>query len=174
MSADIKENDNASITYETISDYVDALKKLFVLEDMPAWNPKLRSKAAIQSSDTRYFVDPSIATSALSLGPKDLIKIYEHSAYILSQWRWETYSLMLMPSAETYTTTEIPPDWNAMLSYTEEMVIMDLLRLSLESGTFWCLEIIQKGWPIDFDHPFRQAVGDLTFVRQAKAGPTVH
>ena len=87
MSADIKENDNASITYETISDYVDALKKLFVLEDMPAWNPNLRSKAAIQSSDTRYFVDPSIATSASSLGPKDLIKIYEHSAYILSQWR---------------------------------------------------------------------------------------
>ena len=73
MSADIKENDNASISYETISDYVDALKKLFVLEDMPAWNPNLRSKAAIQSSDTRFFVDPSIATSALSLGPKDLI-----------------------------------------------------------------------------------------------------
>ena len=73
MSEDIKENDNASITYETISDYVDALKKLFVLEDMPAWNPNLRSKAAIQSSETRYFVDPSIATAALSLGPGDLI-----------------------------------------------------------------------------------------------------
>ena len=73
MSEDIKENDNASITYETISDYVDALKKLFVLEDMPAWNPNLRSKAAIQSSETRYFVDPSIATAARSLGPGDLI-----------------------------------------------------------------------------------------------------
>ena len=73
MCEDIKANDNASITYESISDYVDALKKLFVFEDMPAWNPNLRSKAAIQSSDTRYFVDPSIATSALSLGPKDLI-----------------------------------------------------------------------------------------------------
>lgn len=73
MSADIKENDNADISYETISDYIDALKKLFVLEDMPAWNPNLRSKSAIQSSDTRYFIDPSIATSALSLGPKDLI-----------------------------------------------------------------------------------------------------
>ena len=73
MCEDIKANDNASITYETISDYVDALKKLFVLEDMPAWNPNLRSKTAIQSSDTRYFIDPSIATSALSLGPKDLI-----------------------------------------------------------------------------------------------------
>lgn len=73
MSEDIKANDNSSISYETISDYADALKKLFVVEDMPAWNPNLRSKTAIQSSDTRYFVDPSIATSALSISPKDLI-----------------------------------------------------------------------------------------------------
>ncbi len=73
ISVDIKENDNASISYETVSDYVDALKKLFVLEDMPAWNPNLRSKVAIQSSETRYFVDPSIATAALYVGPKDLI-----------------------------------------------------------------------------------------------------
>lgn len=57
----------ASITYETISDYVDALRKLFVLEDMPAWDPNLRSKTAIQSSETRYFVDPSIATDALGV-----------------------------------------------------------------------------------------------------------
>ncbi len=73
MSEDIKENDNTSISYETVSDYVDALKKLFVLEDMPAWNPNLRSKTAIQSSDTRYFVDPCIATAALSIGPRDLM-----------------------------------------------------------------------------------------------------
>ena len=73
ISCDIKENDNADISYETVSDYVDALKKLFVLEDMPAWNPNLRSKTAIQSSETRYFVDPSIATAALTIGPRDLI-----------------------------------------------------------------------------------------------------
>ena len=73
LSDDIKENDNASITYETVSDYVDALKKLFVIEDMPAWNPNLRSKAAIQTSDTRYFIDPSIAVGALSVGPQDLM-----------------------------------------------------------------------------------------------------
>ena len=73
LSEDIKENDNKSITYETVSDYVEALKKLFVIEDMPAWNPNLRSKAAIQSSDTRYFIDPSIATSALTIGPNDLM-----------------------------------------------------------------------------------------------------
>jgi hypothetical protein len=73
LSEDIKDNDNKSITYETVSDYVEALKKLFVIEDMPAWNPNLRSKAAIQSSDTRYFIDPSIATNALSVGPNDLL-----------------------------------------------------------------------------------------------------
>ena len=73
LSDDIKENDNYSISYETVSDYIDALKKLFVIEDMPAWNPNLRSKSAIQTSDTRYFIDPSIATGALSIGPQDLL-----------------------------------------------------------------------------------------------------
>lgn len=73
LSEDIKENDNMTITYETVSDYVDALKKLYVLEDMPAWNPNLRSKAAIQTSDTRYFIDPSIPAGALSVGPNDLM-----------------------------------------------------------------------------------------------------
>ena len=73
MCNDIKENDNALISYETLSDYADALKKLFVLEDMPAWNPNLRSKVAVQSSETRYFTDPSIAAAALALGPQDLL-----------------------------------------------------------------------------------------------------
>ena len=40
---------------------------------MPAWNPNLRSKSAIRSSDTRYFIDPSIACAALGIGPNDLI-----------------------------------------------------------------------------------------------------
>ena len=41
---------------------------------MPAWNPNLRSKTAIRTSDTRYFTDPSIATASLGLGPNDLVK----------------------------------------------------------------------------------------------------
>lgn len=73
MSEDIKISENQSITYETISSYVDVLANLFVVEDMLAWNPNLRSKTAIQSMPTRYFADPSIATAALGLGPKDLI-----------------------------------------------------------------------------------------------------
>lgn len=57
----------------TIYAYINALKSIFVIEDSAAWNPNLRSKTAVRSSDTRYFSDPSIATAALGLGPEDLI-----------------------------------------------------------------------------------------------------
>lgn len=73
MKEDILQNDNQSISDETIADYADALRKLFVIEDMPAWNPNIRSKTAIQNSNTRYLIDPSIATSALAVSPSDLI-----------------------------------------------------------------------------------------------------
>ena len=59
---------------ETVSSYVKALKKIFVIDDMPAWKPNLRSKTSIRSSDTRYFSDSAIATAALGIGPKDLIE----------------------------------------------------------------------------------------------------
>ena len=58
----------------TIKSYIGALKKIFVIEDAPAWNPNLRSKTAIRTSATHYFTDPSIATAALQLGPGDLMK----------------------------------------------------------------------------------------------------
>ena len=70
---DIKANEADSISTNTIYNYIKALKKIFVIEDSLAWNPNLRSKTAIRTSDTRYFTDPSIATAALGLGPKDLI-----------------------------------------------------------------------------------------------------
>ena len=67
---------NQSDTFDqvTLYSYIDALKKIFVIEDAPAWNPNIRSKTAIRSTDTRYFIDPSIATAALGIGPKDLIQ----------------------------------------------------------------------------------------------------
>lgn len=70
---DVANNDETSINEETVATYLKALRKIFVIEDMPAWNPKLRSKTAIRSSDTRYYIDPSIAVAALGLGPDDLI-----------------------------------------------------------------------------------------------------
>lgn len=70
---DLLENDSSSLDDNTINSYLEALRKIFVIEDMPAWNPNLRSKTAIRTTDTRYFVDPSIATAALGLGPSDLL-----------------------------------------------------------------------------------------------------
>lgn len=70
---DIKINDDESMNEETVSSYINALKKIFVVEDMAAWNPNLRSKTAIRTSDTRYYVDPSIAVAALGIGPDDLM-----------------------------------------------------------------------------------------------------
>lgn len=66
-------NDTDTFDKETVYSYLNALKKLFVIEDSLAWNPNLRSKTAIRTTDTRYFVDPSIATASLGIGPKDLV-----------------------------------------------------------------------------------------------------
>ena len=74
---DMKANEPEGMSDETIASYIKALKKIFVIEDMPAWNPNLRSKTAIRTSDTRYFVDPSIAIAALGIGPNDLLNDLE-------------------------------------------------------------------------------------------------
>ena len=74
---DMEANEKSGLDENTISSYLNALRQIFVVEDMHAWNPNLRSKTAIRSTDTRYFVDPSIATAALGLGPEDLMNDLE-------------------------------------------------------------------------------------------------
>lgn len=74
---DVISNDIETFDKESLYGYLNALKRIFVIEDSPAWNPNLRSKTAIRTSDTRYFVDPSIAVAALGIGPKDLINDLE-------------------------------------------------------------------------------------------------
>lgn len=73
LRADMLQHDSQTLNEDTVIDYADALRKIFVIEDSEAWNPNLRSKTAIRTSDTRYFVDPSIAAAALGIGPNDLI-----------------------------------------------------------------------------------------------------
>ena len=70
---DLLESESFETSNKTATKYINLLKKIFVIEDMEAWNPNLRSKTAIRTSDTRYFVDPSIATAALGIGPDDLL-----------------------------------------------------------------------------------------------------
>jgi hypothetical protein len=73
IRSDVISNDVATFDKEALYGYLNALKRIFVIEDSPAWNPNLRSKTAIRTSDTRYFVDPSIAVAALGLGPTDMV-----------------------------------------------------------------------------------------------------
>ncbi|MBQ6070239.1 MAG: ATP-binding protein [Bacteroidales bacterium] len=74
IAADLATNDTDSLNETTIASYLNALRKIFVIEDMEAWYPNLRSKAAIRTTSTRYFVDPSVATASLGIGPNDLMK----------------------------------------------------------------------------------------------------
>ena len=66
-------NEPQAMDTDTISSYVTALRKLFVVEESEAWNPNLRSKTAVRTSNTRYFTDPSICTTIMHLGPRDLL-----------------------------------------------------------------------------------------------------
>ena len=63
----------SGIAERTIMDYVDALKKLFVIEEIQAWNPNIRSKTSIRTSAKKSMVDPSLATAALGCSPEELM-----------------------------------------------------------------------------------------------------
>lgn len=70
--SDMTAGDAFEISEKTITQYINALQQIFVVEDSAAWNPNIRSKTAIRTASTRYFVDPSIAAASLGLGPTDL------------------------------------------------------------------------------------------------------
>lgn len=74
IKRDIMANDNDTISEDTIASYLNALRQIFVIDDMISWNPNIRSKSAIRTSPTRYFTDPSIATAALGINPDSLMK----------------------------------------------------------------------------------------------------
>lgn len=71
---DMAMNDEVSLGESSFAQYMNVLKSIFVVDDMPAWNPNLRSKTAIRTTDTRYFNDSSIAAAALGVSPTDLVR----------------------------------------------------------------------------------------------------
>lgn len=74
---DVIDNDDKSFSQVTLYNYLKFLNRIFLLDDSSAWNPNLRSKVAIRTTDTRYFVDPSIGAAALGIGPSDLVNDLE-------------------------------------------------------------------------------------------------
>ncbi len=79
---DLAANETDSLSDDTISSYLNALRQIFVIKDLPAWNPNLTSKSAIRTTDTRYFSDPSIATASLRIGPDDLLKSLSYFGFV--------------------------------------------------------------------------------------------
>jgi len=73
---------DTSISEKTITSYLNALRRIFVIEDLPAWSPSLRSKSAIRTSSKRHFVDPSIATAVMRISPEGILKDFETLGFL--------------------------------------------------------------------------------------------
>ena len=71
-----------SISDKTLSTYYNALRRIFVVEPLPAWSPKLRSKTAIRTSPKLHFVDPAIATSVMRIHPDALLRDFEYFGFL--------------------------------------------------------------------------------------------
>ena len=81
IRGDIEATDT-SISDKTIASYINALRKIFVIEDLPAWSPSLRSKTAIRTSEKRHFVDPSIATAVMRANPEGILADFEYFGFL--------------------------------------------------------------------------------------------
>lgn len=79
---DIAMGDDESLSDKTVGEYLNALDRIFVTENIPAWNPALRSKTAIRTSCKRQFTDPSIATAILRLTPERLLEDFEYFGFL--------------------------------------------------------------------------------------------
>ena len=75
--SDIRQSNERTMDTKTYGDYMEALKDIYIIEDMEAWNPNIRSKTSIRSTPTRHFVDTSIACRCLGVNPNDLINDLE-------------------------------------------------------------------------------------------------
>ena len=74
---DVRQSNERSMDIKTFNDYLDAIKDIFIIDDLQAWNPSIRSKTSIRTTPTRHFVDTSIACRALNLSPRDLMNDLE-------------------------------------------------------------------------------------------------
>jgi predicted AAA+ superfamily ATPase len=70
------------ISDKTISSYLNALRRIFVIEDLPAWSPSIRSKTAIRATEKRHFVDPSIATAVMRMDPEGILQDFNFFGFL--------------------------------------------------------------------------------------------
>jgi len=85
IKQDIEATDT-SISDKTISTYINALRRIFVIEDINAWSPSLRSKTAIRTSEKRHFVDPSLATAVMRINPEGVLADFEYFGFLFESF----------------------------------------------------------------------------------------
>lgn len=81
IKADVEAND-MTMAENTMYDYINALKRIFIIEDVPAWQPSLRSKTAIRTSNKRQFVDPSLAVAVMQADPQSILNDFEYFGFL--------------------------------------------------------------------------------------------
>ena len=126
--ADITASEDISLSMNTFDDYIAALEKLFVIQDIDAWCPAIRSKTAIRSSPKRCFVDPSIAVAAMNINAEALETQLKTFGFIFEQ--------MCIRDLKAYTA-----DFNSRLSYYRDRYGLEAdLVLHLEDGRYALIE----------------------------------
>ena len=126
--ADVTASEDISLSMNTFDDYVAALEKLFVIQDIDAWCPAIRSKTAIRSSPKRCFVDPSIAVAAMNVNAEALETQLKTFGFIFEQ--------MCIRDLKAYTA-----DFNSHISYYRDRYGLEAdLVLHLEDGRYALIE----------------------------------
>lgn len=93
MINDINEHDDRRLDTDTFDEYLEALRDLFIIKDIEAWNPNLRSKTSIITTPTRHFVDTSIAAGALNISPSDLLNAPKTFGYFFEDFAVKELSI---------------------------------------------------------------------------------
>jgi len=128
LLADIISSGEVSCSMDTFDEYVRALKKLFVIQDIDAWCPAIRSKTAIRSSMKRAFCDPSIAVALLGMSPESLMLQLKTFGFIFEQ--------MCIRDLKAYTA-----DINSHVSYYHDRYGLEAdIVLHLEDGRYALVE----------------------------------
>ena len=128
LLADVTASGEVSLVMSTFEDYVTSLKRLFVIENIEAWYPSIRSKTALRSGLKRGFIDPSIAVAALNLTPQALMTQLKTFGFIFEQ--------MCARDLRAYT-----PGFGSHLSYYRDRYGLEAdLVLHLDDGRYALIE----------------------------------
>lgn len=126
--ADVTASEDIIISMDTLDDYINALEKLFVIQDIDAWSPAIRSKTSLRSAPKRCFTDPSVATAAMSISADALETQLKTFGFIFEQ--------MCIRDLRAYTA-----DFNSHISYYRDRYGLEAdLVLHLEDERYALIE----------------------------------